>query len=317
MKVIEFKNRDKMPILGLGTWKSGSGDVYGAVREAIKMGYRHIDCAPLYMNEPEIGLAINDAILDGDVERQDLWITSKLWNNAHGSENVVPAIKKTLKDLHLDYLDLWLIHWPIALRTDVSFPKKPSDYLSLEEMPLTETWKGMEMAVELGLARHIGVSNFSLKKLSELVGNCRIKPEVLQVELHPLLQQKELVDYCKNQNIIITAYAPLGSKDRASAMKSTDEPDLMKNEVVKAIAEKHNCTPAQILLAWPIMRGISVIPKSVNFNRMHENLKAAAIVLTADDLAEIAKMDKHYRFVNGKFWAMPGCGYTYENLWDE
>jgi len=317
MKTLDFKNKDKMPILGLGTWKSGSGDVYGAVREAIKMGYRHIDCAPLYMNELEIGLAIKDAISDGDVERQDLWITSKLWNNSHGSENVVPAIKKTLKDLQIDYLDLWLIHWPIALKNDISFPKKPSDYLSLEEMPLSDTWKGMEMAVEQGLTRHIGVSNFSLKKVKDLVSNCKIKPEVNQVEMHPLLQQNELVEYCKSQNMILMAYSPLGSKDRASALKAADEPDLMKNELIQDIAEKHNCTPAQILLAWPIMRGISVIPKSVNFDRMQENLKAANIVLTASEMAEIAALDKHYRYVNGKFWAMPGCSYTYENIWDE
>jgi len=317
MKTLEFKNKDKMPILGLGTWKSGSGDVYGAVREAIKMGYRHFDCAPLYMNEPEIGLAIKDAISDGEVEREDLWITSKLWNNSHGNENVVPAIKKTLADLQIKYLDLWLIHWPIALKTGVSFPKKASDYLSLEEVPLTDTWKGMEKALDLGLTRHIGVSNFSLKKLKDIVSNCKIKPEVNQVEMHPLLQQKELTDYCKGENIKITAYSPLGSKDRASALKSSDEKDMMKDPVIVDIANKHNCTPAQILLAWSVNRGIAVIPKSVNFNRMQENLKAAEIVLKPEDLTEIAKMDKHYRYVNGKFWAMPGCSYTYQNIWDE
>ena len=317
MKTIEFKNRDKMPILGLGTWKSGSGDVFGAVREAIKMGYRHIDCAPLYMNEPEIGMAIKDAISNKEVEREDLWITSKLWNNAHGSEDVIPAIKKTLADLQIKYLDLWLIHWPIALKKGVSFPEKASDYLSLEEMPISETWKGMEMALEQGLTKHIGVSNFSLKKLKLLIENCKIKPEVNQIELHPLLQQKELVDYCRSQHIVVTAYAPLGSKDRAFALKSSDEVDLMKEPIIVEISKKHNCTPAQILLAWHVNKGTSLIPKSINLDRMLENFKAPNITLTPADMAEIAKMDKHYRYINGRFWAMPDTSYTYENLWDE
>jgi alcohol dehydrogenase (NADP+) len=317
MKTLEFKNKDRMPVLGLGTWKSASGDVYGAVREAIKMGYRHIDCAPLYMNEPEIGLAIKDAISDGEVTREELWITSKLWNNAHGKENVIPAIKKTLQDLQLDYLDLWLIHWPIALKPGISFPRKPSDYSSLEEIPLSETWKGMEMAVEQGYTRHIGVSNFSLKKLTELVGNCKMKPEVNQVELHPLLQQKQLVAYCRNENIIVTAYSPLGSKDRAASLKAGDEPEMMKNPVIVEISNRHKCTPAQVLLAWHVNRDISVIPKSVNTNRLLENLQAAQIVLTNNDLSEIENLDIHYRYVNGRFWAMPGCPYTYSNIWDE
>ncbi len=296
MKTLEFRNMDKMPILGLGTWKSGSGDVYGAVREAIKMGYRHIDCAPLYMNEPEIGLAIKDSISDGVVDRDELWITSKLWNNSHGSENVVPALKKTLADLQLKYVDLWLIHWPIALKPGISFPKKASDFLSLEEMPLSDT---------------------CLTKLKSLVESSKIKPEVNQVEMHPLLQQKTLVDYCKSQNIKVTAYSPLGSKDRATAFKAPDEEDMMKNQVIVEIAVKHSCTPAQILLAWHVNNGISVIPKSINVDRMLQNYKAANIILTKDDLSEIAKLDKHYRFVNGKFWAMPGCSYTYQNIWDE
>ncbi|MFN8258268.1 MAG: aldo/keto reductase [Bacteroidales bacterium] len=317
MKNLIFKNSDNFPILGLGTWKSAAGDVYGAVREAIKMGYRHIDCAPLYMNEPEIGLAIKDAISDGDVTREELWITSKLWNNAHGKENVVPALKKTLADLQLKYIDLWLIHWPVALKPGISFPRFPSDYRSLEEVPITNTWEGMEMAVEQGLTRHIGVSNFSIKKITEILSKCEIKPEVNQVELHPLLQQKKLVEFCKNEGIVMTAYSPLGSKDRSPSMKSEEEQDMMKNPVIVQIAEKHNCSPAQILLAWHVNNGIAVIPKSVNQQRLLENLKAADVVLLKDDMSAIAELDKNFRFVNGKFWAMPGCPYTYNNLWDE
>ncbi len=317
MKTLDFKNTDQMPILGLGTWKSANGEVYEAVRTAIKLGYRHIDCAPLYMNEPEIGLAIKDAISDGDVKREDLWITSKLWNNSHGFENVIPAIEKTLANLQLKYLDLWLIHWPVVLAPGISFPRKPSEYRSLDEVPLSDTWKGLEMAVGKGLTRHIGVSNFSLKKLQNLVANCKIKPEVNQVELHPLLQQKALVEYCKKENIVVTAYSPLGSKDRVASLKAKDEADMMENEIIKEIAKSHLCSTAQILLAWHVNNGVSVIPKSVNKTRIEENLKAASIVLSNDDMSKISQLNRHYRYVNGRFWAMPGCPYTYENIWDE
>lgn len=317
MKYYKFKNNDKMPMLGLGTWKSASGDVYGAVREAIKAGYRHIDCAFIYENEAEIGLALKDAISDGDVTRQELWITSKLWNNRHGKDNVIPALKKTLEDLQLDYLDLYLIHWPVPLKPEVGFPMSPKHYFSLDEMPISETWKGMELAVEQGLTKHIGVSNFSIKKLKDLMANCKLKPEVNQIELQPYLQQNAMLEFCKKENIMLTAYSPLGSKDRAPGMKAKDEPDLLADPVILEIAKGIDAAPAQVLIAWAINRGTSVIPKSVNTARIKQNLQASNIELSTDDMAKISKLDRHYRFVNGRFWAMAGSGYTYENLWDE
>jgi len=146
-----------MPALGLGTWKSDPGEVYKAVREAIKMGYRHIDCAMIYQNEAEIGQAFSDAFKDGDVKREELWITSKLWNNAHIKDDVQPALENTLKDLQLDYLDLYLIHWPVALKPGVGFPSSEDDFLSLKEVPTAVTWSGMEECKKVGLAKHIGV----------------------------------------------------------------------------------------------------------------------------------------------------------------
>ena len=197
MKFFTFNNGDKIPLLGLGTWKSAPGEVYGAIREAIKAGYRHIDCAFIYDNEAEIGLAIKDAISDKEVTREELWITSKLWSNSHGKDNVIPALKKTLADLQLDYLDLYLIHWPIPLKEDKTFAMSSKHFYSLEERPISATWEGMEMTVEQGLAKHIGVSNFSVKKLTELIANSKIKPEVNQIELHPYLQQTEMLEFCK------------------------------------------------------------------------------------------------------------------------
>jgi len=224
MKSYQLANEDTIPALGLGTWKSEPGKVYEAIQTAIQIGYRHIDCAPVYKNEPEVGQALKEAITSGIVKRSELWITSKLWNNAHESEEVIPALQQTLLDLQLDYLDLFLIHWPVVLKKEVSFPQKAADYLSLEEVPIAETWQAMETALKQGLCKHIGVSNFSQRKLAALRNDCTQKPEVNQVESHPYLQQKDLLDYCNSEGILLTAYSPLGSGDRAQGMKKQDEP---------------------------------------------------------------------------------------------
>ncbi len=304
-------------MLGLGTWKSSTGEVYGAVSEAIKIGYRHIDCAFIYENEAEIGLAIKDAISDGTVTREELWITSKLWNNRHGKDNVIGALKKALEDLQLDYLDLYLIHWPIPIKEQFKLPMSPKHFYSLEERPVLNTWQGMEMAVEQGLTKHIGVSNFSVKKLKKLIENSNIKPEVNQIELQPYLQQKEMLEFCKQENILLTAYSPLGSKDRPPTMKAKNEPDLMTDPVIVEIAKSLDVSPVQILLAWAVGRGTAVIPKSVNPERLKQNLQTIEIELNMDALEKVNKLKKHYRFLNGRFWTVAGSGYTYENLWDE
>jgi alcohol dehydrogenase (NADP+) len=316
MKTLACLNGDQMPILGLGTWKSAPGEVYTAVREAIRMGYRHIDCAHLYNNEAEIGHALRDAIKDGEVTRAERWITSKLWCNAHGRDRVEGALRQSLHDLGLAYLDLYLIHWPIPLKPSAVFPTCAADFATLEEVPLSSTWAGMEAAVDAGLTRHIGVSNFSAKKLRDLLPHCRIQPEMDQVELHPLLQQPELVAFCKAQGIHMTAWAPLGSSDRPDFVKAPDAPVLLENPVIRSIAEARGCTPAQVLLAWHVHRGIAAIPKSVNPSRLRENLAAAEIELTPADLEQIAGLDRNYRFIDGAFWAVEGGPWTVQSLWD-
>ena len=316
MKTLQFQNGDEMPIVGLGTWKSAPEDVYHAVKTAIQMGYRHIDCAACYDNQNEVGQAITECIKSGIVKRKDLWITSKLWNNRHGKNNVLPALKQTLNELQLDYLDLYLIHWPIPFRPDVGMPSKPSDFVSLEELPLNDTWLGMEEAKRTGLARHIGVSNFGPKNLSELYDTSEIKPEVLQNELHPFLQQKQLVDYCQQHNIHVTAYSPLGSGDRIAMLRKEYEPPLLENKTIVEIADAANCSPAQVILAWSIHRNISVIPKSINAERLHANLNSINISLSKEQIAQINELNQDYSLINISLFTQEGSPFTQETLWE-
>ncbi len=280
MKTLKFNNGDTMHAIGLGTWKATGSDVKQAVKDALHAGYRHIDTAAAYGNEEIIGEALQEIFAEGEIFREDVFITSKLWNDSHAEGQVIPALQESLKKLKLDYLDLYLIHWPVAFRNGVDYPKKPEDYLTPEEAPIIETWKQMEKAKKDGLAKHIGVSNFSVKKLKDLVSKATIKPEMNQVELHPLLQQDALLDYCKSENINITAYSPLGSGDRSDSMKAEDEPNMMDIDALKEIAKERNAIVPQILISWHNHRGCAAIPKSTTKDHIIANFKAADVTLT-------------------------------------
>ena len=315
MKTLKFENGDTMHAIGLGTWKSKGKELKKAVIDAIHAGYRHIDTATNYGNEEIIGEALAEIFSEGKIFREDLFITSKLWNDSHGEGQVIPALEDSLKKLGLKYLDLYLIHWPVAFRPGVEFPKKPDDYLTPSEAPIIDTWKQMEHAKKEGLARHIGVSNFSVKKLKDLVSKASIKPEMNQVELHPLLPQKPLLEYCKSVGIHVTAYSPLGSRDRSLEMKAEGEPNLFEFDVLKEIAKEHNALVPQVLIAWHTKRGCAVIPKSTTKDHIISNFKSADVSLTDSNMKKIEKLDQHYRFITGKFFEEPSKGY--ENLYDE
>lgn len=312
MRYTTLNNGLKMPVIGLGTWKSKPGEVYQAVIWALKAGYRQIDCAQIYGNEKEIGQALQDAFKDGLVKREELWVTSKLWNNAHAAGDVLPALKKTLADLQLEYLDLYLIHWPVVQKKEVIFPSGAEDMLPLEEVPLSETWREMEKAVKAGLVRSIGLSNCGEKRIGGVLAACSLKPAVLQIENHPFLQQKELIAFCKKQGIAVTAYSPLGSQDRSN--KQPDEPLLLQHPVILGIAERLQVSPAQVLIAWAVNRGVIVIPKSVNEERLRQNLEAYKLKLGKEDMQEIATLERGFRYVNGAAFAYGS--YTTENIFE-
>ncbi|KAI8583660.1 hypothetical protein K450DRAFT_222186 [Umbelopsis ramanniana AG] len=261
----------KLPLVGLGTWQSQPNEVYEAVLTAIKAGYRHIDTAWIYGNEKEVGQAIKDS----GVDRQSLFVTTKLWNNAHSPQDVEKALEHSLKNLQLEYLDLYLMHWPVAFKSGASaVPKDADGKVELSPVDYTETYAAMEKLVG-DRVRAIGVSNFTITKLQRLLKTAQITPAVNQVELHPYLPQTELLDFCKQNKIHVTAYSPLGS---------TSGP-VQQEPVILELAKKYNVEPAQVLISWAVKRGTSVLPKSVTASRIVNNFNE--VPLTAEDVAAI------------------------------
>lgn len=270
----------KIPAVGLGTWQSAPGQVRAAVAHAIKSGYRHIDCAYCYENEDEVGEGIKEGLAATGLKRSDLFITTKLWSTYH--TRVEQNLDMSLKSLGLDYVDLYLMHWPVAMNPNGNhekFPKKPdgSRDLVLDRKPV-DTYKDMEKLVAKGKAKAIGVSNFSKKFLEQLLPNVSIVPAANQIENHPLLPQKEIVDFCKEKGILVEAYSPLGS---------TGSP-LMKNEQVIQVAKETGASPGTVLLSYHIARGVVALPKSVTPSRIEENLKI--VKLSPEQVAALDKV---------------------------
>lgn len=306
-----------MPMLGLGTVGFGEGKTYDAVRAALTAGYRHIDCAMMYDNERQIGRAIADAIREEGIKRSDLFITSKLMNSYHRSEDVREGLQKTLADLQMDHLDLYLMHWPVALKKGVKRPKDAEDFSTLEEVPLMETWRALEECFDDGLANSIGVSNFSFQKLDDLIMEARVAPAVNQVELHPFMQQNELRSYCLHNNIALTGFCPLGRGIPADMTEERKSDVVLTHPVIEEIAKKHGATTAQVVLKWEIQNGVIVIPRSSNPERLAQNLAALDCHLDEHDMARIAELNKNSRIATGAYFFLPGSPYTWENIWDE
>lgn len=292
--MVELADGNKVPALGLGTWKSAPSQVYEAVIEAIRTGYRHIDCALVYLNEVEVGQAIAHAIKDGLVTREELFITTKCWNSFHSKNAVLECCTRSMKALGVSYIDLYLVHWPQAYKEGGDlFPKNENGHVELADIDYLETWQGMEECKKKGWVRSIGVSNFNSEQISRLVKSCVVKPVMNQIECHPYLTQEKLIAVCEGLQIKVTAYSPLGSPDRPWAPKG--EKTMTQDETVKAIAAKHGVTPAQVLIRYPIDRGLITIPKSTNKARIAENFKVLGFKLNPDDIRALNSLDKGVR----------------------
>lgn len=308
---------ETIPAIGLGTWKLTRDEVRPTITTALNIGYRHFDCASIYNNEKEIGAALTATFDSGKVTREDIWVSSKLWSNAHAAKHVRPALERTLKNLQLNHLDLYLIHWPVSFHADITFPKRADQFISPKDLPIIETWKAMEKMVRKGLCRHIGVCNFSISKLSDLVKQATIQPYTNQIELHPYLQQPDMVTYCRDNSIRLTAYSPLGSGKTPETTMNKEIPSILKHPKVIHLATKYAATPAQILIAWGLMRKTVVIPKSTHPHRLKENYLAQQFTLDNRDMDDLQQLDIKYRFLDGVHFTPPDSPYTMTTLWDE
>lgn len=300
---VKLNNGESMPAIGLGTWLSEKGQVKAAVKHALSVGYRHIDCAWVYGNEGEIGEALEQSWSEG-LRRDDVWITSKLWNTKHHPNDVEPHLLETLKMLQTDYLNLYLIHWPVDLmRGDNPFPMIPNDD-SGENAPadppisLEDTWRAMENLVTGGLVKSIGVSNFNQQQIQDILKIAKIPPAVLQIESHPYLQQNELIEFCNQNKIQVTAYSPLGNPNPNRPGASKDDPVLFKEQVMIDIGKQYGKTAAQVAIRWQLDRHNVVIPKSVNPKRIEENCDVLDFQLSPQDMERISKLDRHWRAVD-------------------
>lgn len=306
MEFLSLKWGAKLPKVGFGFWKVEKERTAQVCRQAIEVGYRHLDCACDYGNEREVGQGIASAIRNGLVEREDLWVTSKLWNTYHAAEHVRPACERSLQDLGLDYLDLYLIHFPIASKF-VPFEKNyPPGWFTdpqarnpcVEEVrvPIRETWQALEELARTGIVKQIGVCNFGTSLLRDLLSYAHIRPAVLQIETHPYLTQQKLLRYCQQERIACTAFSPLGAQSYFSLGMADPSEAVLANPVVTDIARTVARTPAQVVLRWGIQRGTSVIPKTTSPTRMVENLDVFDFHLSDDQMLAISALDQGRRF---------------------
>ena len=311
----------RIPAVGLGTFGSdrySPEEVAAAVLGAVSVGYRHVDCASVYGNEREVGRALR-AAMDGGVRREELWITSKLWNDMHAPEDVVPACRRSLANLGLDYLDLYLVHWPFPNHhppgCDVH-SRSPGARPYLHDAYM-RTWAQMERLVDLGLARHIGTSNMTVPKLERVLRDARIRPACNEMELHPHFQQPELFRWVVDAGIVPIGYSPIGSPGRPERDRTPEDSVDVEDPVIVRIAERHGVHPAVVCVAWAVQRGQIPIPFSVRRPQYLASLRAAAGSprLTEDDMKAIAGVDRNCRLIKGQVFLWKE-GQSWEALWD-
>ena len=310
-----------MPAIGLGTFGSdhASADLVAAVvRGAISVGYRHIDCAAVYGNEVEIGQVFQEVLASDAVPLGELWITSKLWNDKHAEEDVIPRFKQSLVDLRLDYLDLYLIHWPfpnhhppgahVSSRSGNAKPYIHENYM--------RTWRQLEKLVEMGLVKHIGTSNMTIPKLELLLRDAEVKPAVNEMELHPHFQQPELFRFVLDNGMEPIGFSPIGSPARPERDKMPEDTVDIEDPVIVEIANRLSVHPAVVCVKWAAQRGQTPIPFSTKRRNYLANLRCTiGEPLTETDMTAIAGIDKHCRLIKGQVFLWKE-GQSWEDLWD-
>ena len=309
-----------MPAIGLGTFGSdhvSPSEVAEAVEGAAAVGYRHFDCASVYGNEAQIGYALQQILRLG-INREQLWITSKLWNDKHGENDVIPSCRQSLADLRLDYLDLYLVHWPFPNYhppgCDVSSRSPDAKpYIHAEFM---KTWRKMEELVDLALVRHVGTSNMTIPKLTPLLRDARIKPAVNEMELHPHFQQPELFEFVRSNGMVPVGYSPVGSPGRPERDRTPDDSVPIEDPVIVKIANRLGVHPAVVCVKWAVQRGQVPIPFSTNRNHYLSNLEGVVSEpLTAAEMAELSAIDRNCRLIKGQVFLWKE-GQSWEDLWD-
>lgn len=312
-------NGTTIPVIGMGTFGSdnyGAETIADSVKKAIKMGYRHIDCASVYGNEKEIGKAIKEVLDEGVVKREDIWITSKVWNDKHDA--VVESCRQTLEDLQLRYLDLYLVHWPfpnyhppkcdVTSRQHNAVPYIHENYM--------KTWTQMESLVESGLVRSIGTSNMTIPKMELLLRDCKIKPVLNEMEIHPHFQQPELYNFLKENGIEVVGFSPIGSPKRPERDRTPDDTVDIEDMVIVSIARRLNVHPAVVCLVWAVQRGQITIPFSVNEDKLYSNLKGVIeCKLTGQEMVQISQIDKGSRLIKGQVFLWKTAK-SWCDLWD-
>lgn len=314
LRILNLADGSPFPSLGLGTWKIPQDVLPGLIPEAIRAGYRHFDCACDYGNETAVGEGLANAFSAGFCQRNDVWITSKLWNTYHEPKHVRAACERSLRDLRLSELDLYLVHFPIALAFVPFAERYPPGWffdpaaahpaMNPVQVPIADTWGAMEDLKQSGLVKQIGVCNFPIVLLRDLLAGCSVRPAVHQVELHPHLTQPRLLRFCREERIAVTAFSPFGADSYLPLNMARPEERILTNPDIAAIAAGHRKTAAQVLLRWAIQRGTAAIPKTQTVEHLRENIAIYDFALDPADMTRIDALNRNRRYNDpGEFCA--------------